>query len=67
MQSFGSYDGDISTLVPKNVRVYGINTSGYSATVVDSAKPNRYEVGGFSDRVFEMIRLIESGDAGWPF
>lgn len=67
MQSFGSYDADISTLVPKGVRVYGINTSGYSSTVVDSAKPNRYEVGGFSDQVFRMIGLIEAGNADWPF
>lgn len=67
MQSFNSYDGDISTMAPKTTRIFGINTSGYAATVVDSAKPNRFEVGGFSDRVFEMIRLIEAGDGGWPF
>lgn len=67
MQSFGSYDADLSTLVPAGVRVYGINTTGYTSTVVDSAKPNRFEVGGFSDQVFRMIALIEAGDAGWPF
>jgi len=67
MQSFDSYDADLSTLVPAGVRVYGINTAGYSTTVVDSAKPNRYEVGGFSDQVFRMISLIEAGNADWPF
>jgi hypothetical protein len=67
MQSFGSYDGDVSQLVPKGVRVYGVNTAGYASTVVDSSKSNRYEVGGFSDQVFRMIGLIEAGNAGWPF
>lgn len=67
MQSFGSYDGDVSTLVPKGVRVFGLNTTGYAPTVVDSSRPNKYEVGGFSDAVFKMIGLIEAGDAGWPF
>jgi hypothetical protein len=68
MQAFAAYGGDeVTSAVPADVRMYGINPSGYASTALDLSKRNRYEVGGFSDQVFRMIRLLEAGDTNWPF
>lgn len=57
----------VTSAVPAEVVMYGLNPSGYSTTALDLSKPNRFEVGGFSDQVFRMISLIEAGNADWPF
>lgn len=68
MQAFAAYGGDqVTSAVPADVRMYGINPSGYSSTALDLSKRNRYEVGGFSDAVFRMISLLEARNANWPF
>lgn len=55
-------------LVPASVPVFGINTSGYAVAALPADRPNRYEVGGFSDKVFAMFGLLASGQAPtWPF
>jgi hypothetical protein len=55
-------------LVPAEVPIFGINTSGYHAAALPATKPNRYEVGGFSDKVFTMFGLLASGrESEWPF
>jgi hypothetical protein len=67
MQSFGSYQGDITTACPADVRLYGLNVAGYAGGVIDLSKRNRYEIGGFSDQVFRQISLLEAGDGQYPF
>lgn len=57
----------VSDVVPAHVPLFGINTTGYAAAVVDSSRPNRYEVGGFSDKVFTMFAALSAGDGSWPF
>lgn len=57
----------VSDAVPASVPMFGINTTGYAAAVVDSSRPNRYEVGGFSDKVFTMFAALSAGDGSWPF
>jgi hypothetical protein len=60
--------GSVSGSVPANVPLFGIDTTGYSASSIDTSKPNRYEVGGFSDKLFTMISLLDSGQsATWPW
>lgn len=68
----GSGDGgrgmSVSEAIPAGVPMFGINTSGYAATGIDSSRPNRYEIGGFSDKLFTMMDLLARGrDAGWPW
>lgn len=79
MQAFADYSGygywgnrqttstGVTDAVPADVVMYGINPSGYSSTALDLSQRNRYEIGGFSDQVFRMMSLIESGAADWPF
>lgn len=58
----------VSEAIPAHVPMFGINTTGYAQTTVDSSKPNRYEIGGFSDKLFTMVDLLSRGrDAGWPW
>jgi hypothetical protein len=47
--------------------VFGINTSGYAASALKTAVAGRYEIGGFSDKVFTMLGLLAGGSSGWPF
>jgi len=55
-------------LVPADVPIFGINTGGYAPAALPPDKRNRFEVGGFSDKVFTMFGLLASGqDAAWPF
>lgn len=69
MQAFGGYSrgASVTDAVPREVRMYGINPSGYASTALDLSQPNRFEIGGFSDAVFRMIGMLEAGDANWPF
>jgi hypothetical protein len=53
--------------LPAHVPLFAINTTGYAAAVVDSSRPNRYELGGFSDKVFTMFAALSAGDGSWPF
>lgn len=58
----------VSDAVPAAVPMFGINTTGYAASSIDTGAPNRFEVGGFSDKVFTMFGLLASGrGADWPF
>lgn len=58
----------VSASVPAHVPLFSIDTTGYKASPVDTSKPNRYEVGGFSDKLFTMISLLDSGrSAKWPW
>ncbi len=58
----------VSNAVPKDVPIFGINTSGYASTSINTSDPNRYEIGGFSDAMFTMMDLLSRGrSAGWPW
>ncbi|MEU9335711.1 TROVE domain-containing protein [Streptomyces sp. NPDC048290] len=69
MQAFAHHGGtSVSEAVPGDVPVFGINTSGYGPASIDTSRPHRYEVGGFSDQLFTMVDLLSRGrDAGWPW
>lgn len=68
--SWGRYGHSLSVsdAIPATVPMFGINTTGYAAATIDSSKPNRYEIGGFSDKLFTMMDLLSRGrDARWPW
>ncbi len=73
MQAFAHPGGgaggrSVSTAVPAGVPMFGVNTAGYAASSIDTAQPYRYEIGGFSDKLFTMVDLLSRGlDAGWPW
>lgn len=68
-QAFADYSGlSVSSSVPANVPLFGVDTTGYSASSIDTSKPHRFEVGGFSDKLFTMMALLDSGrSAKWPW
>lgn len=51
----------VSEALPADVPMFGINTSGHAPASIDTGKPHRYEVGGFSDQVFTMVDLLSRG------
>lgn len=58
----------VSEAIPAHVPMLGVNTTGYAQASIDGSKPHRYEIGGFSDKLFRMIDLLSRGrDAGWPW
>ncbi len=64
----GGRPGSVSEAVPADVPVFGVNLGGYKPTSLDLSQPNRYEIGGFSDKLFTMVSLLSSGrDAAWPW
>lgn len=71
MQTFPYYynrDKGADAFIPESVPVFGINTTGYGASALPPGKRNRFEIGGFSDKVFTMFALLAGGDGpAWPF
>ncbi|GDY41503.1 hypothetical protein SANT12839_023850 [Streptomyces antimycoticus] len=75
MQAFADARGGrsvpVSEAVQARVPVFGVNTTGYAATSIDTGRPNRYEIGGFSDKLFTMVGLLSESDRGgrvaWPW
>ena len=71
MQTFPYYynrDKGADAFIPDSVPVFGINTTGYGASALPPGKHNRFEIGGFSDKVFTMFALLAAGDGPtWPF
>lgn len=73
--SVGYYDAmgrtrgmSVSEAIPAGVPMFGVDTSGYSKASIDTSKPNRYEIGGFSDKLFTMVDLLSRGiSTGWPW
>jgi hypothetical protein len=58
----------VSEAVPAQVPMFGVNSAGYAPSALDTAQPGRYEIGGFSDKLFTMMGLLSRGrDAGWPW
>ena len=69
MQTMGGYySAGVSNAVPSHVPLFGINMAAYKTTALDLSQPNRFEIGGFSDKMFQVMELLSSGhDAGWPW
>jgi hypothetical protein len=69
MYSYGYGTGDVSSAVPARIPVYAFNVAGYSNTAMPVVPGNnRYELGGLTDRMFELPKLLESGVRGvWPW
>ncbi|WP_037570622.1 TROVE domain-containing protein [Phaeacidiphilus oryzae] len=66
--SAGPTASTVSTALPPQVPLFGVNTAGCAASAIDTATPNRYEIAGFSDKLFTMVALLTRGrDAGWPW
>jgi hypothetical protein len=58
----------VSEAVPAHVPMFGVNSAGYAPAAIGTGTPHRYEIGGFSDRLFTMVDLLARGrDAGWPW
>ncbi|MEU8136813.1 TROVE domain-containing protein [Streptodolium elevatio] len=73
MQAFryagsGAAGVSVSDAIPANVPMFGVNTTGYAPAVIASGTRNRYEIGGFSDKLFTLMEVLsKGGDAGWPW
>lgn len=67
-QAFYSSRGSVSDVVPKDVPLFGYTLGGYSRSSIDTSKPNRYEIGGFSDAMFTVLGMLADGKSvGWPW
>lgn len=60
--------GGLTDAVPANVPLFGVDTGGYSESSIDSSQRFRYEIGGFSDKLFTMVDLLSRGrSSSWPW
>lgn len=58
----------VSDAIPAEVPMFGVNTSGYAPSSIDTGRPHRFEVGGFSDKLFTLVDMLSRGrDTGWPW
>lgn len=58
----------VDTIVPETVPVFGLNVAGYASTAVDTSKRNRFELAGFSDKLFTLFAVLSRGQGSdWPF
>jgi hypothetical protein len=65
---YGYGGPSVSDAIPANVPMFGVDTTGYSKATIDTSKPNRFEIGGWSDKLFTMMDLLSRGrDARWPW
>ncbi|WP_220183589.1 TROVE domain-containing protein [Streptomyces diacarni] len=53
----------VSEAVPASVPLFGVNTTGYAPSALDPSRPNRFEIGGFSDKLFTMMELLVDGES----
>lgn len=69
MQAFNDYRGSVSESVPAHVPMFGVNLAGYGPTALDLSKPRRFEIAGYSDKMFTMIKMLEVDrqSTDWPF
>ena len=48
--------------------VYVFNTGGYAKTPLEVGSHGRYELGGFTDATFRLMKVLdERQDDAWPF
>ncbi len=63
-----TYGGDVMNAVPADVPLFSFNLGGYAPSMLDLTQPNRYAIGGFSDKLFMLIETLLGGrDAKWPW
>jgi hypothetical protein len=73
MQTVGSgrnawVGSDPGKLIPAHVPLYAYDLQGYRAAALSTVAPNRHQLGGYSDRVLQMVPYLERGeDATWPW
>lgn len=64
----GNQPMTLDSIVPETVPLFGINVAGYASTAVDTSKKNRFELAGFSDKLFTLFGVLSAGQgADWPF
>lgn len=67
-QAFYSGGRSVSDVVPADVPLFGYTLGGYGKSSIDTSRPNRYEIGGFSDAMFKVMGVLADGKhAGWPW
>lgn len=67
-EQYNGYGGDPLAPVPSNVPVYTWNLAGYRAAQSESGKLKRHTFGGLTDKAWQMVPLLESGQTGqWPW
>lgn len=67
---YGGYTtgGDVTNAVPASVPLFSFNLGGYAPSMLDLTQPNRYAIGGFSDKLFLLVKQLLAGrDAKWPW
>lgn len=63
-----TYGGDVTNAVPADVPLFSFNLGGYAPSMLDLTQPNRYAVGGFTDKLFLLVKqLLDGRDAKWPW
>jgi len=56
----------LSDIVPAGINLFAWNTAGYANTQIDSTRTGRFELGGFSDKCFQVMALLDRGvSCGW--
>jgi hypothetical protein len=67
-EQYNGWGGDPLAFLPAKTPVYTWNLEGYKAGHGDSGSKKRHTFGGLTDKGFQMIPLIEAGQAGtWPW
>lgn len=62
------YNSGSAPKVPANVPMYTWNLGGYRAAHSESGKNKKHTFGGLTDKAWQMIPLLESGQTGqWPW
>lgn len=60
--------GDVSGAVPADVPLFSFNLGGYAPSMLDLTAPNRYAIGGFSEKLFPLVKQLLAGrEARWPW
>lgn len=60
--------GDVSSAVPADVPLFSFNLGGYAPSMLDLTAPNRYAIGGFSEKLFPLVKQLLAGrEAKWPW
>lgn len=62
------YGEDVYSTVPSTVPVFTVNLGGYRYGSAPAGSKNRHSFGGLTDRMFDLIPLLErGGSADWSF
>lgn len=60
--------GDLTTAVPVHIPLFAFNLAGHAPSSLDLSQPNRFALGGFTDKLFTLVKvLLEGRGALWPW